>query len=191
MVLEEDHEEAEANEDHHMHVLEERIVSLHFVFGTLLSRDCVILQRKNCLLNELSAIIGFWCCNELRNGGNWIILVQASLEIVELKIVKHLSAGITSRKRIICLFHALFDGIELAYFCARNGDCVDPHICIFLPQLIARFKDSIFEEVLALRGSRVLRAGKVQDDHNDLADQVEKFKSSVRRSHLRKSYFYL
>ena len=55
MVLEEDHEEAEANEDHHMHVLEERIVSLHFVFCTLLGRDRVILNLSDCTSDEIDA----------------------------------------------------------------------------------------------------------------------------------------
>ena len=31
MVLEEDHEEAEADKDHHVHVLEQRVVRLHLV----------------------------------------------------------------------------------------------------------------------------------------------------------------
>ena len=95
---------------------------------------------------------------ELIEGLSTITLVQAFLHIVDLKVVKHLSAGVSSRKRILTFRHAFFEVIELAQFCAGNGDGVDPLICEFLPQLFARIKDSIFEEVLSLRGGRVLRA---------------------------------
>ena len=53
-----------------------------------------------------------------------------------------------------------------------------------LISLLARLNCIGSEEILALSSCRIFRAGQVEHDDNDLTDQEQEFKRSVRCAHL-------
>lgn len=107
VVLQEDHQESESNEDHHVHVLEHGVVSRYIVLGKFLGRGRRVLDLRERADHELVAILLLLRPELLLH--NDLIQVQALINRRHLKGIVGLTAS--HRSEIAHIFTNLLDAV--------------------------------------------------------------------------------